>query len=123
MVKKVVLLFFLLTTTAQGSIPQDNLDTPPPVSLSVSPKVAMRERQATFRVHFRIEPHTQNASWSYSASCGSELRHTQRKVERITEEWYEQLTVLGDCYFLVCVHRVEGRRVKNYCDEQWISTL
>ena len=90
------------------------------ITLDIAPRavVANPYKRTTFRVILRIFEHPDNRLWSYSATCGVEIRSSIRSVDRITNEWFEELTVVEPCYFQACVHRNVDGKVKNFCAHQ-----
>ncbi len=112
-------LFLLLT--ALGVILVSNLrgmdslpssDTlairPSPITLDVIPKITVRNehRKTAFRVYFRIESNEDNREYAYSATCGSELKSSIRQVQAVSYTIFEELTVLENCWFQVCLSRI-----------------
>lgn len=97
-----------------------------PISIDVVPKVAMTSYNvtSTFRVKVTIPRQKDNRLWSYSASCGSEIKSSDHELNlnsAITTTWYEEFTVTEDCIFQACLHRIVEGKVKNFCDYQGVN--
>lgn len=94
------------------------------ISINVSPHVVLINpyKRVTFVVIFRITEHPDNRVWSYAATCGAEEVLSQRPVTAISTTRYEELTVLADCFFQACVHRVVEGKVKNFCAKKEVPT-
>lgn len=118
------LILLLLVIFAFGIV---HGQTPKNISIDVYPRVSTTDpyNQKTFRVRVRVLRHKDNRLWSYSASCGSEIKSSEHELDEksvITYEWYEEMTVIENCIFQACLHRVVGKEVKNYCSYQEITT-
>lgn len=105
----------------------DKLSTVKPISIDVVPKVATvyPYTQTTFRVNVKIPRHKDNRLWSYTASCGSEIKSSEYELNvnsQITTTWYEEFTVAEDCIFQACLHRQVEGKVKNFCSYQGVIT-
>lgn len=103
----------------------------PTITIDVMPKVSFANpyKQVSFRVRLRITEHAGNRIWSYFATCGAEIKSSQRPVDRVTYEWIDELTVLEQCFFQGCVHRIvvdetkkpPKQEVKNFCSHQEVT--
>lgn len=96
------------------------------IKIEVVPKVTISNeyRQQTFRVRVTVPRHKDNRLWSYSASCGSEIKSSEHELDKnsqITTTWYEDFTVLEDCIFQACLHREVLGKIQNYCDIQGVT--
>lgn len=96
------------------------------VLIDIQPRVTATSpyKQVMFRVRITIPRHKDNKLWSYTASCGDEIKSSQRELNAgsaVTYTWFEELKVTEDCIFQVCIHRAEKGKVKNYCDYQGVS--
>lgn len=102
---------------------QNKGKAPAAITIDVMPKIAMTNpyKRVTFRVRLRITEHSDNRIWSYFATCGAEIKSSQRPVERTVYEWLDEITVLETCFFQGCVHRVVGGKVKNLCATQDVT--
>src|SRR3990167_4836935 len=97
---------------------------PKPVTLDVLPKVAVinEYRPQTFRIRITIPKHEDNRLYSFSMSCGAELKTAIREVEGYSVTMYEDFHVTDDCFFQVCLHRAVEGKVKNLCVDQTVPT-
>lgn len=94
------------------------------ISIDVAPKMVLVNpyKSVTFRVLIRIPENPDNRRYSYSATCGSEVKMSQSDVDQKVYTKFEELVVLEDCVFLTCVHRVVSGKPKTYCDKQVVKT-
>ena len=93
-----------------------------PITIDAYPKAALLGSRTAFRVRIRIEENDNNRRYSYAADCGVESKYSQGPVDFVTQTRFEIMTIGGKCFFQACVHRIEGSKVKNYCDVQEVLT-
>lgn len=92
------------------------------LTLDVKPIVALvnPHKPQTFRVRFWIEPSEDNREYAYQATCGGELKSSIRTIHEVFYTVFEDLYVLSDCTFQVCISRV-GMKVP-LCVKQKVLT-
>ena len=92
-----------------------------PITISIFPSSVLSSdyQRRTFQVRVTIPRHKDNRLWSYSASCGDEIKSSTHQLDAtspIVYEWYEELMVKENCIFQACLHRIVGGKIKNFCD-------
>lgn len=115
---------FILTLAVLLLLAKNIFAAEKPIAVDVQPRVTISDpyNRRTFRVRITIPKHPDNKLLSYSASCGQEIRSSQYEIDKVTFEWFEELTVTDDCIFQACLHRAEKGKIQNYCVYQEVKS-
>lgn len=120
-------IFGMVLTVTVLCLLAKNLFGEQSITIEVVPKVVTTYpyNPQTFRVRVHILRNKDNRLWSYSGSCGSEIKSSDHDLDvksPLVYEWYEEFTVTDDCIFQACLHRLVEKKIKNVCVYQAITT-